>query len=66
MSDTGEDIEAAADRLLRESRTGAIRERMREYLAEHDPPTDLKRLRREAASAEELSETVDNGREERI
>lgn len=66
MSDTTDDLEAAGRRLLDESKTGDLRERMRDHLATHELPEDLEALRRTVARGDPLSEVVEEGRDERV
>ncbi|MFC6940871.1 hypothetical protein ACFQE8_13025 [Salinirubellus sp. GCM10025818] len=66
MSDTADDLETAGRWLLDEAKTSGLRERMRDHLATHESPDDFKAFRRTVASGTSLSETVDEGRDERV
>jgi ribosomal protein S3AE len=66
MSDTVDDTGFRAEQLLNKSKTGAIRERMREFVSEHGESPELTELREAVASGEDLSDIVDEGRDERL
>lgn len=67
MSDViDEDDRFFGRQLLRKSRTGPLRERMRTFVSEHGAG-DLKSVRRRVSTGEtDLSDVVTEGREERL
>ena len=67
MSDTArEDFDFLGEQLLKKSRTRPLREKMEEFVAEHETPDDLAELRRRAKSGQKLSDIVTEDREERL
>jgi len=66
MSDTAEDPDFQVEHLLNKSKTRSLRERMREFVAEHDGPADLKQLREDVADGDDLSDIVVEDRDERL
>lgn len=64
MSDV-DDLDLVGRRLLRNTRTLPLRRRMEAFIEDHTGG-DLKRLRKTAASGTDLSEIVDEGRNERV
>jgi ribosomal protein S3AE len=66
MSDTVDEAGFEAGQLLNKSKTGAIRERMREFVSEHGESTAVTELREAVASGEDLSDVVVEGRDERL
>lgn len=65
MSDTADDIEFQGRQLLNKSKTDPLRERMRQFLTEHES-NDFKTLREEVSEEKPLSDIVDEDREERL
>ena len=53
-------------RLLRKSKTNQLRERLEEFVAEHDRDVDLVALREAAGEGEALSSIVTDERNERV
>ena len=66
MSETTERDHDDLERLLERDSSASLRNRMQEFAAEHNTPTDLKALRREVATGEPLSEIVRQERDERF
>jgi hypothetical protein len=66
MSDTTDDVEFWGHQLLRKSQSASIRTEMKEYLSERELEDDFKALRREASTGIDLSEYIDEGREDRL
>ena len=66
MSDTTDEMGFLGRQVLRKSQVNPLRDRMREFLSGHEPAADLKELRREAAGGRNMSEVVNEGREERL
>ena len=64
MSDAVDDF--YAKRLLRKSATNPMRERMREFVEDHQRDTDLEELRSRFDSGKDLSVIVIENREERL
>lgn len=66
MSDTTDDVEFWGRQLLRKSQSASIRAQMKEFIAENEPSNDFKILRQEASTGKDLSDYVDEGREDRV
>ena len=66
MSDTTEDPEFWGRQLLNKSQTNPLRQRMTEFIAEHEPSDDFKQLRKIVADDTSVSELVDEDREDRV
>lgn len=67
MSDTArEDFDFLGRQLLKKSQTEPLRERMQDFVDDHDVPDDLEALRRRAKGGEDLSEVVKEDRNERL
>lgn len=66
MSDTADDQELRAERLLNKSKTHGLRERMRDFLDSHEETDDLESLRRRVSGGEDLSDIVVEDRDERV
>lgn len=67
MSDTArEDFDFLGRQLLKKSQTEPLRERMQDFVDDHDVPDDLEALRRRAKEGENLSEVVKEDRNERL
>jgi hypothetical protein len=64
MSDA-DDLDLVGRELLRDTRTLPLRRRMEAFVEEHTAD-DPKRLRKTAASGADLSEIVEEGRNERV
>lgn len=64
MSDTADDIGFNARRILDKSKTNPLRQRMREFVSDHEP-RDVRELRARVAEGTDLSEIVDQNRDER-
>lgn len=66
MSDTTDDVEFWGHQLLRKSQSASIRAKMKEYLSERELEDDFKTVRQEASTGKDISEYVDEGREDRL
>lgn len=67
MSDTAEnDFGFLGRQLLKKTQTQPLRERMEEFIDEHEVSEDLATLRRRAKSGDDLSTVVDRDRDERL
>ena len=66
MSDTTDEIGFLGRQVLRKSQINPLRDRMREFLSEHQPAEDLKQLRKEAAEGKNMSDVVSERREDRL
>lgn len=66
MSDSVDDRRFRTEQLLNSSKAHSLREQMQEFIAEHESETELKRLRDEVATGDDLSEFVVEGRDERV
>lgn len=64
MSDA-DNVDLVEQQLLRNTRTLPLRRRMQGFVENH-AAGDLKRLRKTAASGQNLSEIVNEGRDERV
>jgi ribosomal protein S3AE len=65
MSETTDTTEFLGKQLLNKSKTMPLRNSMREFIEEHETESDLKELRQET-EGKDLSEIVDEEREERL
>jgi ribosomal protein S3AE len=65
MSETTDTTEFLGKQLLNKSKTMPLRNSMREFIEEHETESDLKELRQET-EGKDLSEMVDEEREERL
>jgi len=65
MSETTDTTEFLGKQLLNKSKTMPLRNCMREFIEEHETESDLKELRQET-EGKDLSEIVDEEREERL
>lgn len=65
MTETTDTTESLGKQLLNESKTMPLRDSMREFIEEHGTETDLKELRQET-EGKDVSEMVDEEREERL
>jgi hypothetical protein len=65
MSDTADDIGFNARRVLDKSKTDPLRQRMREFVSDRQAH-DVKELRAKVADGTDLSEIVDQDRDERV
>lgn len=60
------DLEFMGKQLLRQPRLTPLREQMEEFVDEHGDPDDFKSRRRNLTKGKDLSEIVDEGRDERL
>jgi ribosomal protein S3AE len=65
MSETTDTTEFLGKQLLNKSKTMPLRNSMREFIEEHETESDLKELRQET-EGKDVSEMVDEEREERL
>lgn len=65
MSDTSDEIGFRGRQLLNKSKTNPLRERMKTFLEQHER-ADLKQLRSQVSAGKDLSEIVEDDREERL
>lgn len=67
MSDAArDDFDFLGKQLLKKSQTRPLREKMEEFVDDHEVPDDLKTLRKRIKSGEDVSEIVTQDREERL
>jgi len=65
MTETTDTTESLGKQLLNKSKTMPLRDSMMEFIEEHGTETDLKELRQET-EGKDVSEMVDEEREERL
>jgi len=65
MSET-DDIEALGRRVLQQSSSSPLRERMADFVDDHGTSSDLRTVRRDAGSGRPLSEIDVDDRDERL
>lgn len=65
MSDTERDAAEKGRETVRTARTNVLRERMQEFVDEHDQPADLEELR-QRVSGRSMSALVIEDREDRV
>ena len=65
MSKTSDKTEFLGEQLLNKSKTMGLRNRMREFVEEHGTESETEDLRK-GIEGKNLSEIVDEGREERL
>jgi hypothetical protein len=66
MSDAAEDLDFWGRQLLRKSQLNPLREKMERFVSETGPPPALSELREATSGGTDLSELVDEEREERV
>lgn len=60
------DLEFMGKQLLKQPRLAALRKQMEDFVDEHGEGDDLKSRRRSLATGKDLSEIVEEGRDERL
>ncbi|WP_152042732.1 hypothetical protein [Salinigranum salinum] len=66
MSDAVDDLDFWGRQLLKKSQLNPLRERMSEFVSDTGPTPDLSELREATSGGTDLSEIVDDEREERV
>jgi len=66
MSDAADEFDFYARQLLNKSKTNPLRERMRQFVADHGADAELETVRVEAVEGDDLSKVVIEDRDERL
>lgn len=66
MSEPVDDVKDSARQLLAPTKGHPLTNAMREFLEQHESPSELKELRRRTSGGTPLEEIVEGGRRERI